>query len=134
MKGQWFLISAVIASGAFLTISFLFKSYFIADPAHVASANEDFYFHNIKQQAFHVINQSDCTDLAQLDKNFREFRAFVERGMGSLGYLVYMNYTMVDCPAKKYDLGLLLASERMIICQNVTTKHILPDAIEISCG
>ena len=131
MKGQWFLISAVIASSAFLTISFLFRSYFAADSTEVARINEDFYFHDIKQQFDILANEQDC---ANYDSNFREFRAFAEREMGNLGYLLYMNFTIDDCSQKKYRWGMLLASERMVICHNVTVAGVLPDSVELSCG
>ena len=42
-KGQWFFISAVIASGIFLSISVIFKDYFAVDSS-AALSDEDFYF------------------------------------------------------------------------------------------
>ena len=130
MKGQWFLISAVVATSAFLAISFLFKGYFVSDATDTAKMNEDYYFHNIRQQFNNVIAQSDCT---RMDRNAREFRVFAEREIGNLGYLLFLNFSISDCSTKSYTLGLLIASERMIVCQNVNADDILPNVIDITC-
>lgn len=129
MKGQWFLISAVVATSAFLAISLLFKGYFVSDATDTAKMNEDYYFHDIRQQFNNVIAQSDCTNM---DRNAREFRVFAEREIGNLGYLLFLNFS-IDCNAKSYTLGLLIASERMIVCQNVNANDILPNVINIAC-
>jgi hypothetical protein len=123
MKGQWFLISAVVATGVFLAISTLFKSYLVIDTAGVARTNEDFYFHNIDDQFNALAARTNCDD-----RVMREFRAFVEREMGNLGYLVYMNYPP-DCST----LSLLLASEKVTVCQNIDPTAILPN-IDITCS
>lgn len=129
MKGQWFLISAVVATSVFLAISFMFKSYFIADSTTVAKMNEDYYFNDIRQQFQNVVMNSNC---ANTDENAREFRALTEKEMGNLGYLLFLNYS-IDCNAKEYTLGLLLASENAIFCQNVNATDILPDKVAVEC-
>ena len=124
------MISAVVATSAFLAISFLFKGYFVSDATDVAKMNEDYYFQNIRQQFSNVIAQSDCTDM---DRNAREFRVFAEREIGNLGYLLFLNFSIDSCSTKSYTLGLLLASERMVVCQNVDANDILPNSIDIAC-
>jgi len=127
MKGQWFLISAVVASGVFLALSALFKSYFVVDPAFTARHNEDFYFNNVREQFNNVISASDCTSM---DRNLREFRAFTQRELGNMGYFLFMNYTF-DCNAKTSKLGLLVASPNMLICQNINVKDIFDPTVKI---
>ena len=41
-KGQWFIISAVIATGAFLSISLVLKDFFVVDASNDARTREDF--------------------------------------------------------------------------------------------
>jgi hypothetical protein len=115
-KGQWFLVSAVVVTGVFLVISGLFKTYSLVDTSSAARADEDFHFHNIKQQFSSVVASSSCADM---DKNIREYRALAEREMNNFGYLFFMNYTIQDCNSKQVTLGLLIASHRFVIYENV---------------
>ncbi|MCX6819126.1 MAG: hypothetical protein NT129_03970, partial [Candidatus Aenigmarchaeota archaeon] len=47
-KGQWFLISTVMVSAAFLAISFLFEEYFAVDNSAMARIADNYYFDDIK--------------------------------------------------------------------------------------
>lgn len=122
MKGQWFIVSAVIATGVFLVISNLFKTYYVFDTSVTARANEDFHFRNINQTFFDIVAGSDCSDM---DKNIREYRAFAEREMNNLGYRFFLNYTINDCTTKYATLGLLVGSSRMVVSYNVNPDDIL---------
>ena len=115
-KGQWFLVSAVMVSGVFLSISGLFKTYALVDTSETARTNEDFYFNIIKQQFNAVVAGSDCSNM---DRNIRGFRAFAEREMNNIGYRFYLTYTISSCASKAVDLGLLVASNRLVVYENV---------------
>ena len=126
-KGQWFLISTVIASVAFLSISFLFKDYFIVDTSATAMAYEDFYFWDIKNGlnemvSIHGFDQPTCEDLGyRLD----EFSYLVGSNMNEIGYYFFANKT-VDCPGRVVNFGILLASDRMVIYENVNPDDLIP--------
>jgi len=121
-KGQWFIVSAVIATGVFLVISNLFKTYALIDVSDTARGDEDFNFHNINQTFFSVVAGSNCSNM---DKNIREYRAFAEREMNNIGYTFFMNYTINDCNAKSVSMGLLIGSSRMIVYHGVNPDDIL---------
>ncbi len=133
MKGQWFLISAVMAASAFLLISALFKAYFVVDSSNVARTDEDFYFTNVWQQIGNsaVQNPGNCQ---QLDASLREFKAFADTEVSRMGYLFFLNYTYT-CPPASVSPGLMVASDRMIVCRNVNTDDILPNnVVGLSCS
>lgn len=117
MKGQWFIISAVIASGVFLAISVLFRDYFLVDSSVTASINEDFYFTNIEDQLYSLKNlDNGCAIPAEYEQNYREFREFLTQKTAAMGYFLYINKTS-SCPDPAFSI--MLASERMTISKNV---------------
>lgn len=116
MKGQWFIVSAVMATGVFLVISMLFRSYTVIDTSESARVSEDYYFNNVKEQFGAVVTASDCTNM---DTNLREYRAFAEREINSLGYRLFLNYTINDCATQQVTMGLLVASNRFLIYEGV---------------
>jgi hypothetical protein len=123
MKGQWFLISAVIAAGAFLTISVIFRSYFFADSSSIAKMDEDYYYWNLKAQLNKVLIISDCTNM---EKNVNEAVYFFRQNMAEKGYMLYVNYSSIDCSGKKINnLGIVLASERMVIRENANVSRVI---------
>ncbi|MBI3190443.1 hypothetical protein HYZ41_01935 [archaeon] len=132
MKGQWFLISAVVATTIFLVISGLFKSYFVADSSLIARSNEGFYFHNIEQQINNSIYQPDCT---MMERSLREFRSFVQKEIEKFGYVAFVNYSYVCEPGiRTVTPGIFVSSERMILCKNVDINNILsPGAVDLLC-
>ncbi len=122
MKGQWFIISAVVASGVFLAMSVLFRDYFLVDSSTVASINEDFYFKNVEQQLALLASMDDgCANPSQYEQNYLEFKEFAERKIARLGYFLFINKTSV-CPG---EFSLLLASDRAVIHKNVDPETIL---------
>ncbi|MCX6815279.1 MAG: hypothetical protein NT120_00310 [Candidatus Aenigmarchaeota archaeon] len=127
MKGQWFLISAVIVTGVFLSMSTLFKTYSLMDPSVTARNNENIYFDNIKEKFYDVVSGSDCTNM---NRNLREFTTFTSREVGALGYLLLMNYS-VDCNTKQSGLSIFLASSKVILCKNYNISTALPNIIDI---
>lgn len=124
MKGQWFLISAVIAVGAFLSISVFFRDYFAIDSSEVARTNEDYHFYNIDKQFDNVVAQSEC---AKLDLNLREFKTFAEKSMAELGYFLYMDHTIKTCSGsfKSVDKKIVLASDKAVINKGIDAKTVL---------
>lgn len=122
MKGQWFIISAVIASGVFLAISVLFRDYFLVDSSTIAAVNENFYFKNIDQQLGQLaFLDGGCSDLAKYNQNYLEFKEFAQKKMASIGYFLYIDKNG-GCPA---TFSLLIASERAVIHKNVDPETIL---------
>jgi len=121
-KGQWFLISAIIVSGAFLAIAALFRGYYDIDTSTIAQFNEDYYFKNIKDQFNATVQDSNCTDMQE---NLDEFAYFAQKNMEERGYLLFMNYTIDNCLLKNVRLGMLLASERAILYEDVIPADVI---------
>lgn len=91
MKGQWFLISAVIVSGIFVVISFLLRDYF-GVPATLTN-EEHIYFDNVKNGSIRTIHL-DCAKqvpplLTLLNReNLTEYIHFAGQRLAALGYLL----------------------------------------------
>ena len=129
-KGQWFLVSAVIASGAFLAISLLFNSYFVVDTSKPALIDEDYYFHVVKSGINNTIQLSNCTvndGITNMERNLGGFVDFTTNELAEIGYFLHIEYNIVDCNAKRVNYGILLASDRYTRCDNVANpQSILP--------
>lgn len=109
-KGQWYIISAVIASGALLTIAIIFKSYFVVDSSKVALMDETYHFNVFKNGLQRTIQLSSCSEL---DRNLREFIQFSRQKMAQKGYLLTIFYTINDCATKDVSINvILLQSDR----------------------
>ncbi|MCD6557494.1 MAG: hypothetical protein J7K31_00475 [Candidatus Aenigmarchaeota archaeon] len=93
-KGQWFIISAIVISSAFLVISMLFKGYYLIDTSSSATIDEDYYFENIQSDLNNVIDSSDCSNVT---KNLNKFIEFAREEMGKKGKYLDVNYT-ISCP------------------------------------
>ena len=119
MKGQWFLISAVIAVGAFLSISIFFRDYFVFDTTYTIRINEETYFSSLKMQFDAVVAQSTCTNL---DANLKEFEYFAQKKMAEIGYFLYLDHTINGCIATK---KIVLASERAVLNEGIDYKDVL---------
>lgn len=109
MKGQWFLISAVVATGIFLAIAGVFKTYTDIDTSKPSIFNEDYYFQDVKQGLSNTIKLSDCSNY---DTNIKEYIAFSKREMAKLGYILNITY-ISNCPPIIKSISLL--SEKMKI-------------------
>ncbi|MBI2076168.1 MAG: hypothetical protein HYT72_02890 [Candidatus Aenigmarchaeota archaeon] len=103
-KGQWFFISAVIASGIFLSISVIFKDYFAVESSPVLS-DEDFYFSSVKDGLLAAIKSDPgCTG-----ENLKEFVQFATERTAQIGYM--LNVTKknnLDCAKGMENFHLVL--------------------------
>src|SRR3989344_1149814 len=131
MKGQWFLISAIIASSIFLTISFSLKSFFSVDTSSPALYDEHYYFFDIKDNVEKIKLNSGCSiqnnGLAEEENNLREYLSLTKEKMAEKGYFFFGNVTG-DC-SSGYKVGLLLASEKFALCENVNSSAIIPGLV-----
>jgi 5'(3')-deoxyribonucleotidase len=95
MKGQWFLISAVVASTVFFSISLMLEGYFASDSSEQASINKDFYFYNILEQVNNIVATTPTNiSCVNLTTNLNEFKTVTERTLASKGYFSYLEYTI----------------------------------------
>jgi hypothetical protein len=90
-KGQWFIISAVIASATFVTISMLYSGYFYADSSKIAKINEDFFFNNIVYELNNTLGYS-ANDY-DFQKNLMEFVPYAEQKALEKGYYLKIENT-----------------------------------------
>ena len=97
-KGQWFIISAVIATGAFLSISIIFEDFLILDSSKNVRDNIDFYFGEVKNILNDISAPCDEDMVAETIK-------FLKDKMLERGYV--LNVERTGC---NYDL-ILLQSE-----------------------
>jgi hypothetical protein len=122
MRGQWFLISAVIIVGVFLLVSTFFRDYYATDTTAVPRMDEEHYFWELKMNFNGVVRASDCDNL---EDNLNEFSAFSRQKMAELGYFLYLNYTidMTDCTATP---KIVLASDRMVLNEGINATTVIP--------
>ncbi len=80
-KGQWFLISAVIATGAFLAISLLYQGYFVTDPSRVLYSDMNQQFLSIRTQLHMLSDNGGWCDPGTLDNVVRyNTQTMMEKG------------------------------------------------------
>lgn len=97
-KGQWFLISAVIASGIFLAISILLRDYFAVPAA--STGPEQLYLDGIRSNAISVVKKECARQGGSLTdrENLTEYIHFATQQLGSMGYLANITpKASIDC-------------------------------------
>ena len=109
MKGQWFIVSAVIATTALAVISGMFRDYFVVDASSIARYNEDYYLDNVESVLQRTIALSPCDGL---QVNIEEFLAFSESSLAELGYLLNADYTINNCGTHDVSYTLELLSDK----------------------
>ncbi len=116
-KGQWFIVSAVIATGAFLSISLVLKDFFVVDASNDARTREDFYLWDIRDQFERTVQLSTCNEM---QKQLDDLIAFSRSRLQESGYLVYAEYQLTSGKTKSYaydcaedDPGTPLVNERV---------------------
>lgn len=126
MKGQWFIISAVIASSVFLTLSLFLKDYFVTDTSSQAGISNDFYLHNIQEQLDRLVATAITDDpptCINLTTNLNEFRAVAERVLAARGLFLNLNYTIADCSAANdVKFNIIIASQEAVVYNFTTHK------------
>ena len=101
-KGQWFLISAVIASSVFLVISVAMRNYHALDTSAASRRNEDFYFMQVEQGLIETakimkanFDKADADapagskpvfDCTGFKKNLSDFKNYAKVTAEGLGY------------------------------------------------
>ncbi len=129
MKGQWFIISAVVASSVFLGISLLLRDYFVIDSSASATINNDHYFYNINRELDNVVANTPTSpgNCINLTTNLDGFRTLTQQGMAARGILLSLEYVIVQCSPNRVNFDILMASNDEVI-YNFTTRK---DASEI---
>ncbi|MEM7816598.1 MAG: hypothetical protein QXZ20_01655 [Candidatus Aenigmatarchaeota archaeon] len=120
MKGQWYIISAIIVAGALIVISNIFRSYDY-DYSYIIRMQEDFLFRNVEQELEKTILYSRSYE--ELEYNIKHFIMFSQRRFSELGYsLRIINETSLALPPAKIRFRIDLISERV----NITKVIDLP--------
>lgn len=115
-KGQWFLLSAVIASATFLSISLMYKGYLSIDSSEAARINEDFFFMNIVSELNRTFSYSAGD--GELCWNFIDFYAYASQKAMNSGYSLSMaNKTPISKSGTDFSIN--LSSHTMNITRNV---------------
>ena len=127
MKGQWFIISAVVASSIFFGISVMMKDYFVLDSSQTAAVNSDYYFYNIQNQ-FDKIVATTLTNVScvNLTTNLNEFKTVAEKSLAGKGYLALLEYTITPpCGSSNIvKMDLLIADSRQMLYNFSTYSNV----------
>ena len=124
MKGQWFIISAVVASSVFLGISMLLKDYFVVDSSVSATMNNDHYFYSISNELGNIVANTPTSpgDCLNLTTRLDEFRALSQQEMAARGILLSLEYSVVQCSPNRVNFDVLMASNNEVIYNFSTRK------------
>ncbi|MCD6381480.1 MAG: hypothetical protein J7L43_00690 [Candidatus Aenigmarchaeota archaeon] len=117
LKGQWFLISAVVASFLFLTLSTFFRGYYIVDTAKVPRYNEEFIAWNIVGELNRTI--SKYSTATNLEENLNWIIKFLEEKYRKFGYYVDVNITSPVSPSGTSFI-ILVKTDRAMIRKCIT--------------
>ena len=124
MKGQWFIISAVVVSSVFLGISLVLKDYFVVDSSSPAKTADIFYFKSINVQLDNIIKNTVTDDhptCINLSTNLNELNATAVNVLASKSIFYYLKYNIKSCDTTNdVDVDLLVASQNGMI-YNFTT-------------
>lgn len=103
LKGQWFLISAVIATGGFLAISLLYQGYFVADPSKVT-------YNDMNQQFMSISNQLESVRSGGCNQDVLEHAIRSSKKlMAEKGYFLTIinsncNYDLIHLSSGDYEI------------------------------
>ncbi|MBI2578244.1 MAG: hypothetical protein HYW26_00885 [Candidatus Aenigmarchaeota archaeon] len=120
MKGQWFIISAVVITSFFVVLSGLLRDYSAIDFLPTGTSSEAFYFENVKTVLENSVSSSP-PDCAGIEKNLSEAIYYTKRKMASLGYIEDVSFSAADCAQKKYTITLGISSNRAKKTETFTT-------------
>ncbi len=113
------MISAVIASAVFLTLSIFFREYHTIDTSVPVLYNEDFIFLNVVTELNRTIIMS-CNLGRNLSYDVDQFINFAETKVKSLGYNLKINVISLDCSSSLFNIS--LSTDRMNITESVRLK------------
>lgn len=117
-KGQWFILSAVVASFVFLTLSTFFRGYYIIDTSSIPLCDEDFIMWNIVSELNKTITQYATSD-GELAEYLDKLINLAEENYRSLGYYVDINITSpVHLSGTSFKI--LIKTHQMIIEKDIT--------------
>ncbi len=125
MKGQWFIISAVVASSVFLGISLLLKDYFVVDSSAAVTVNNDHYFYNINRELDNIVANTHTSpgNCINLTTSLDGFRTLTQQEMAARGVLLSLEYTIVQCGPNQVNFDILMASNDEVIYNFTTRKN-----------
>ncbi len=98
-KGQWFIISAVFISSAFLVISSMFGGYFLTDLSS-AVTDEDNYYKDIVEDLNRIVYSPDCPSYSsELEDIVKDYETFAEDRLKRMGIStsITIDYTTLQC-------------------------------------
>lgn len=108
-KGQWFIISAIVISGALLAVSFIFRGFFVTDTSLVQLNDESYYFYAVNESISNI--DSSNSDCAAKTKDMEEMKYATGNELIKKGILLRIEYS---CITNKISTKLLLLhSENM---------------------
>ena len=125
MKGQWFIISAVVASSVFLGISMLLRDYFIIDSSTSATINTEHYFYNVNRELDNIVSHTPASPVncINLTTNLDAFKALTQQELAARGILFSLEYAIVQCSPNIVNFDLLMASNNEVIYNFSTRKN-----------
>mgnify|MGYP000574844841 CR=1 FL=1 len=121
MRGQWFLVGAVVASAALLFISTLATEFFVVDLSLFPRMDEPYVFENVVRALNKTVVNYVLLSAKERALRIREYIEFVSEKLAGRGYyLEIVNETSLESIPVRFKITLL--SEHA----NITRTVVLP--------
>lgn len=115
-KGQWFIISAIVISSAFLAISSVFRGYVNTDTAIPHLSDDGVFFDSIRESIKNADDSNDCTTMG---KSMEELAYLLRKQSAERGIAVTLDYDVCATNPTGVHVSLLQTeSEDMKIWMN----------------
>ncbi len=115
-KGQWFIISAIVISSAFLAISTVFRGYVNTDTALPHLNDDGTFFDAILESIKNIEDSNDCTTMG---KSMEELVHLLKQQSTARGIVATLEYDVCATEPEGVHVSLLQTeSEDMKIWMN----------------
>jgi hypothetical protein len=120
-KAQWFIVSAVIITTSLVSISVIFKNYFLMDNSDIAKLNEDYLALDLENQFNKIIgdNGYDQPSCAVLTSKINDFIVFYQQAVAERGRLLKVTYN-INCAGRTTTFNVVVASDKMSVSRSIT--------------
>ena len=113
-KAQFFILTAVMIVGVFLTLSKYVNQYSFIDTSTAAEGAEIFMFQNIVEKANKTVQISNQ---ATITNNLSKYKNFAQKVSSDRGYILSFDYTIVG---DKVNFNITLISSKYSLTKSFT--------------
>ncbi len=110
MRGQWYIVAAVLFSFSLLTLFNIFNSYSRIDYTSVLKNDEDLIFPNLVEELNKTVENSE--NIKNLNADVGDLLEMAENSLSGKGYFINYNFTVVS---NRVDYNLTIGGINMLV-------------------